>query len=442
MGKKSEGGRVMAAGTISQREIRYLPVGNKTYKRGCENGLFVIVNKTFKGKDNKTYGGKKYFKGRYKDSEIQVGVFGNKYGEMDLATAQSKWNDIKEWSKSSGHKVSQYKIHQQKKIDQEQKTFGDAVYGFLTDKQTEIKETTFIEYKRQLEDHCLSGLSSMTPLHELEWDNGGRNRIKTLVERIKEKVNGHGVEQSRRCENLLSQTFKFAISQGWMTRGQNPVDYERKVKASEKRVEHHPTLPWHEVPQLIQDINLNKSNSHIQSVLATKFLLLTFLRTGALVRLEWSWIKDVDGVRCFEIPGTTSGLKRKHGINDHIPHHVPITKEMDKLLSRLKALSEGNKYVFQPIMASRFDHLTPEAINDYLVRLGYKDKQRAHGWRRTARTNFVDVLQCDRDIIKRQMGHLPDNKVDQAYDQSLRLNERSHQLQRWSNTLVDMGLEV
>ena len=127
-------------------------------------------------------------------------------------------------------------------------------------------------------------------------------------------------------------------------------------------------------------------------------------------------------MKCFVIDGKTSGLKRKHGINDHIPHHVPITKQMDKLLSRLKALSDEKKYVFQPIMASRFDHLTPEAINDYLVRLGYKNKQRSfHGWRRTARTNFVDILGCDRDIIKRQMGHLPDNKVDQAYDQSLRL---------------------
>mgnify|MGYP003303191080 CR=1 FL=1 len=235
-------------------------------------------------------------------------------------------------------------------------------------------------------------MSKTTPLNELEWDNGGRSIINRVLKEIKIKVNGNGVEQVRRIENALSQVFRFAISQGWMKRGQNPIDEDKEKKKSEKDVDHHPTLPWHEVPQLIQDINLNKSNSQIQSVLATKFLLLTFLRTGALVRLEWSWIKDVDGVRCFEIPGTTSGLKRKHGINDHIPHHVPITKEMDKLLSRLKALSEGNKYVFQPIMASRFDHLTPEAINDYLVRLGYKNKQRAHGWRRTARTNFVDVL--------------------------------------------------
>ena len=156
MAEESEGGWIM---TITQREIRYLAPQKTSYKRGCVNGLFVWVTKTYKGKDNKTYGGKKYFKGRYKDSEIQVGVFGNGYGEMDLATAQSKWNDIKEWSKRSGHKVNQYKIHQQKKIDQEQKTFGDAVYGFLKDKESEIKETSFKEYKRQLEDHCLSGLA-------------------------------------------------------------------------------------------------------------------------------------------------------------------------------------------------------------------------------------------------------------------------------------------
>ena len=170
---------------ITQREIRYLTPQKKSYKRGCINGLFVWVTKTYKGKDNKTYGGKKYFKGRYKDSEIQVGVFGNGYGEMDLETAQSKWNDIKEWSRSSGQKVSQYKTYHQKKIDQDQKTFGDAVYGFLKDKQADIKPFTHHTYKNQLENHVLSNLSHMTPLHELEWDNGGRNRINTLVERIK-----------------------------------------------------------------------------------------------------------------------------------------------------------------------------------------------------------------------------------------------------------------
>ena len=65
---------------ITQSEIRKLPTKPSSYKRGCGNGLFVWVTKTYQGTDNKQYGGKKYFKGRYKDSEIQIGVFGTRYG--------------------------------------------------------------------------------------------------------------------------------------------------------------------------------------------------------------------------------------------------------------------------------------------------------------------------------------------------------------------------
>ena len=98
--------------------------------------------------------------------------------------------------------------------------------------------------------------------------------------------------------------------------------------------------------------------------------------------------------------------------------------------------------MFQPIREGRYLHLDPESPNNYLIRLGYKGKQRAHGWRRTARSNFVDQLGCDEDVIKRQMGHLPDNKVDKAYDQSLRLKDRKDFLEKWCNLLVKQGLRV
>ena len=129
-------------------------------------------------------------------------------------------------------------------------------------------------------------------------------------------------------------------------------------------------------------------------------------------------------------------------MNEHIDHHIPITKQMEILLDRLKQYSYGSKYVFQPMRQSRYNHLTPEAPNDYLIRLGYKDRQRAHGWRRTARTHAVDKLGIEKDVIKRQMGHLPDNKVDKAYDQSLRLKDRKELMDRWCDLLVQNGLEL
>ena len=169
---------------------------------------------------------------------------------------------------------------------------------------------------------------------------------------------------------------------------------------------------------------------------------MTFLRTGALVRLRWDWITMIDGVDCFEIPGDTPGLKRKKGKSEKIPHHVPITYQMERILNQAMELSEGSDYVFQPIRDGRYPHLDPESPNNYLIRLGFKGVQRAHGWRRTARTQAVDQLGCEVDVIERQMGHLPSDKVAKAYDQSLRLKDRKDFLEKWCNLLFDQGLKI
>ena len=65
-----------------------------------------------------------------------------------------------------------------------------------------------------------------------------------------------------------------------------------------------------------------------------------------------------------------------------------------------------------------------------------------HGWRRTANTAGIDVLKVELDVIKRQLGHLPEGKVNQAYDGSLRLAERRDYLQSWCDLLEKNGMRV
>lgn len=67
---------------------------------------------------------------------------------------------------------------------------------------------------------------------------------------------------------------------------------------------------------------------------------------------------------------------------------------------------------------------------------------RAHGWRRTTLTAGKDVLKFDGDVIQKQMGHLPEGKVKQAYDGSLLLEERRDFLNQWCQLLVETGLKV
>ena len=121
---------------------------------------------------------------------------------------------------------------------------------------------------------------------------------------------------------------------------------------------------------------------------------------------------------------------------------MPITSQMKRLFQFLLELNGNRKCVFQPIQKSRFNHLDASAPNHYLRKIGYKNVLRAHGWRSTALTTGIDVLGADREVIKKQMGHLPEGKVNRAYDKSLQLDKRRKFLNDWCDLLEENGLRV
>ncbi len=422
---------------LNHNQIVALKPTNKTFKRGLGNGLTLVVDKQYKGKSGNLLGGRKYFKGRVKGTEVWLGTFGNNGGELSLKNAREKYFGIKDFCQKNKVSYAEYKREKNREKLSEW-TLKDAIDHFLNECSNRIKQTTYREYKRKL-NQVLNLIDGSTPIKELEWDLGGKERIEEVITKIENGGKGRNYDLARRCRNLLKQVFDGAIFKGKFTRGQNPASTEGRVVYIHKK-SHHPHLQWEEVPEFLEKVSLNSCNSHPFAQMATKFMLMSFLRAGALTRLEWDWINW--DKKLMTIDGSSSGLKRKKGRNDDIPHHVPITPQMEKLLDRAKRFNNGEKYIFLPLMESRFPHLDPSAPNNFIRNLGYKDKLRAHGWRSVALTNGIDLLKTPKEVIKRQMGHLPDNKVDQAYDKSLMLEERREFLNKWCDLLVKNGLEI
>ena len=395
------------------------------YKRGLGNGLSILVDPK----------GAKYFTGRIKGQSVWVGTFGDKGSKLSLLEAKDKFNAIKEYCYENEITYSEYK-RKKNKSKQEAWVLKDAVDHYLKECKSTIKETTFREYARKL-NQVLSLIDEQTPLKELERVNGGKEIIEDIITKIEVGGKGNNVDAGIRCRNLLKQVFDLAEDIGKMGDGQNPAN---RKKFRKHKVTHHPTISWVEVPTVLEKVSLNPCNSHPIAQLATKLTFMTFLRSGALTRLEWKMIDEER--KLLIIDGKTSGLKRKKDCNDHIPHHVPITPHMEKIFARAKRFNQGEKYIFPPIKKSRFPHLDPSAPNNFLRTLGYEGRLVTHGWRSVALTNGIDLLKTPREVIKRQMGHLPDNKVDQAYDKSLMLEERRTFLNKWCDLLVANGLEV
>ena len=423
---------------LKNKDIKALVPTTKTYNKSCGtgNGLIIEVSSIKQG-GTKCFVGRTRF--RKKQTTVYIGSFGNGYGKLStVPEANREWEKRLIWASQNGRSPKDYG----KKEISETKTLKHAIKGFLKQKSHEIKATSLKEYDNKFNNQILTKIDGETPLKHLEWDGElGRQEIMRVVEAIKDGGKGNNIDLSRRCQDILKGAFNYAIAQGWMSRGQNPATRPEGEKNPHKQ-SHHKTISFEDVPKFLKEVNLNRHNAHPISVLSTKFLLLTFLRAGASTRLEWSWIKEINGIRCIEIDGNTSGLKRKKGVNDHIPHHIPITENLEKLLDQIAEYSEGEKYIFTPIRQSRFSHLDPSTPNNYLRNIGYQNVLVAHGWRSTALTAGQEILGEDSEIIQRQMGHLLGDKVRKAYDKSIMLERRKKFLENWGNLLIQNGLKI
>ena len=419
----------------TKKQIQELLLLDRKTRRACGNGLLVV-------RDPRSKKGGLYFAGTMQrrvpgkskpvTKECWIGVFGPNPGQYTLQSAHQKWNEIKQWSLREDRDPGDFWKEKRQQLES-QKTLRDAVDAFLTLKASTIKPTTLREYRLKLTNQVMGVISPDTPLRHLEWDNGGRRIVDKAIDSISE---GAKYDLARRCQKLLFQVCNLAISKQWMDRGQNPAQRLEGDESPTGITRHHKTIDWVQVPELLERVSLNRSNTHINSVAATKLMLMTFLRAGALTRLEWEWV----GQDLITFPGTTPGLKRRRDRSDHISHLVPITPQIQRILDHMEKLHGRGKYVFPQLRQSKYEHLDPSAPNDFLKRIGYDGELVAHGWRSVARTYGVDLLKAREIVIERQMGHLPTGKVGKAYDRAIYLDERVEFLKQWCNLLEQNGL--
>jgi integrase len=421
----------------TNKQIKELLHLNSKTRRTCGNGLLVV-------RDPRSQKGGLYFTGTLQrrvpgktkpvPKECWLGVFGSNPGQYTLQSAHQKWNEIKQWSIQEDRDPGDYWKKKRQEVES-QKTLRDAVEAFLHLKAHTVKPTTLKEYRLKLTNQVMGIIPPETPLRHLEWDQGGRRVVDQAIDQI---ASGSKYDLARRCQKLLFQVFNLSISKQWMKRGQNPAVRLEGDTSPQSSTRHHKTIDWDQVPELLDRISLNRSNTHINSVSATKLMLMTFLRAGALTRIEWEWVDE----KFIVVPGTTPGLKRRQGKSDHIPHHVPITPQIKAILEHMEKLHGRGRYVFPQLRQSRYEHLDPSAPNDFLKRIGYDGELVAHGWRSVARTYGVDILKAREIVIKRQMGHLPTGKVEKAYDRALYLEERTEFMNKWCRLLEEHGLKI
>lgn len=230
--------------------------------------------------------------------------------------------------------------------------------------------------------------------------------------------NRGALEIAQRALQACGQIFLYAIVTGRAER--NPaVDLAGALKTPKKT--HYAHLKAVELPEFLQ--KLDAYDGSLQTQLALKLLLLTFVRTTELRGAQWIEI-NLDAAE-WRIPAERMKMRD--------PHIVPLSRQAVKILQELQKLNGHWKYVF-PNQRKPMTCMSENTMLYTLYRMGYHSRTTGHGFRATAST-VLNEEGFRSDVIERQLAHAERNKVRASYNHAQYLPERRAMMQWWADYL-------
>lgn len=415
--------------------IRGLAASEKRQTVSLGDALFLIIEPSSKG-GGKSFLGRMRFppvapKNGGKQVDVRIGVYGKGPGKWSLKDARLEWDRIRQWSKQTGRDPRDLKREEKAEVIKRsfRPTLEEACSSYLDSINIKTKD----DYRKIL-NSVLPGLGGNISVEQFGWDyigQSGKSGRELMIE-LHERIRSRGAcVQADRTLMVLRQVFTHAIDSGWMPRDQNPASGPKSNAKKSRKPKHHPTLSWDELPKFFEDLELNQANGSLVTVAAIKVLFMTFLRVGSLVQIRWSDI-------CYDeallvVPGQTM----KSG-NDLV---VPLTEPLLDTLEGMRRINSADEFLFSS-PRSGGTPMNPSTLNQHFIRMGYKNRQTAHGVRALAMTEGKQILKFPEQIIDLQLGHNKKDKVQKAYDRAEMLDERREFMNAWCDALLAQGLKV
>jgi integrase len=242
-------------------------------------------------------------------------------------------------------------------------------------------------------------------------------RLALVIEAIEKRG---AADVARRCLQYSRGIFAYAKVRGQIVH--NPADIKASDILAPAIKGHFAAMEPKQLPDFLVNLYSNRARLFRQTQLAIEMMMLTFVRTGELIKAEWSEFDFKDN--SWTIPACRMKMKRKH--------IVPLSAQVLKILAELRALNGHRKYVF-PSQRTPKEHMSNNAILVAIKRMGYGGIHTGHGFRALATTILLETLKYPMAIIDVQMAHAKKSDVEAAYNRAHYWDDRVKMMQDWSD---------
>jgi integrase len=389
--------------SLSDAKARNAKTRTKPYKISDGEGLFLLIMPT----------GSKYWRLKYffagKEKLLALGV----YPEVNLADARERRAQARKVL-AAGNDPGETRKEAKRLVTLKGANSFEVVAREWFEKRKHEWATSSADTNlARLERHILPRLGQR-PIADI-----AAPEVLSMLRLVEERGT---LETAKRVKQVCGQIFMYAIATGRAER--NPVpDLQGALKTPV--IKHHAFLNASDLPRFLE--KLEAYDGSLQTRLALRFLLLTFVRTNELRGAQWTEI-DWDKAE-WRLPAERMKMRELH--------IVPLSRQAIATLRQLEKHSGNRQYIF-PNQQRPATSMSENTMLYALYRMGYHSRATGHGFRSTAST-ILNEHDFRSDVIERQLAHSERNSVRAAYNHAQYLPERRKMMQWWADYLDEVA---
>jgi integrase len=198
-----------------------------------------------------------------------------------------------------------------------------------------------------------------------------------------------------------------------------------KQPGKRDRVKHFPSVPWRQLPEVVEQLFSNTRQSTGRQALL--FLILTGARSGEVRGAAWQEFDFANQI--WTIPAQ----RMKAGVQ----HRVPLsTQAIVVLQQRLEFANPLNLAFSNSGKAPISDMTLTKILRDHDIPSDVAGRTAtAHGFRSSFR-DWASEHQYPRDLAERALAHTIANTTEAAYHRTDLLEQRRQMMQAWADHVV------
>jgi integrase len=208
--------------------------------------------------------------------------------------------------------------------------------------------------------------------------------------------------------------------------GENParwrghLDHLLPSRTKVAPVQHHPALPYHELPAFMEALRQQENTA----AKCLEFAILCACRSGEAIGAIWSEINWE--TRTWIIPAARTKQNREHRVS--LSEHA---------ISLLRSLPREGDYVFPGRYGGPQSHATLRAL---LERMNVAAA--VHGFRASFSTWARECTSFPRELVEAALGHAVGDIVERSYQRGDALERRRELMEAWARHCDRRSAEV